>query len=585
MPDLAAAVRSLEAAERPRWVWADARRVYPALLAAGVRLSRCHDVALTEGLLLGAGGRHGEPRQARAAHARLRGLPVPEDPHEAAEGHQPGGTQASLFEPAPAEDPASEAAMVAEVVEDQLRRVARTPDPGRFRLLVAAESAGALVAAEMRHDGMPWREDVHDELLTGLLGPRPAHGMRPAKLQALADEVAAAFGQPVNPDSPQQIVRAFKAAGIEVPSTRSHVLKAVDHPAVAPLLAYKELSRLHSAHGWAWAAQWVGGGRLRPEYVVGGVVSGRWATSGGGALQIPKVMRRVVVADDGWTLVVADAAQLEPRVLAALSGDRGLARAAGEIDLYAALAGAFGGVRDSAKIAMLSAMYGGTSGDASKLLPVMRRRFPKAYAFVEDAARAGRRGGSSGRGSAAPARRRRSGGASWWPGRRARGRPGTGEVHPQLRRAGDGGRVGADAPRGAARAASGPGAAGVLPARRGDGALPARPGRRGPRGGRPGGGRGDPPAVRRHPGPLPDGGGGGRLLRRRQVTEPVTRAGHAGDHAGRSRGRSCGRSCGDAGYAGRKVFQRACRTGAAASVQSKSGEANMTAKARPSASR
>ncbi|WP_327046703.1 bifunctional 3'-5' exonuclease/DNA polymerase [Microbispora sp. NBC_01189] len=392
VPDLAAAVRSLEAAERPRWVWADARRVYPALLAAGVRLSRCHDVALTEGLLLGAGGRHGEPRQARAAHARLRGLPVPEDPHEAAEGHQPGGTQASLFEPAPAEDPASEAAMVAEVVEDQLRRVARTPDPGRFRLLVAAESAGALVAAEMRHDGMPWREDVHDELLTGLLGPRPAHGMRPAKLQALADEVAAAFGQPVNPDSPQQIVRAFKAAGIEVPSTRSHVLKAVDHPAVAPLLAYKELSRLHSAHGWAWAAQWVGGGRLRPEYVVGGVVSGRWATSGGGALQIPKVMRRVVVADDGWTLVVADAAQLEPRVLAALSGDRGLARAAGEIDLYAALAGAFGGVRDSAKIAMLSAMYGGTSGDASKLLPVMRRRFPKAYAFVEDAARAGEEG-------------------------------------------------------------------------------------------------------------------------------------------------------------------------------------------------
>ncbi|WP_405086088.1 bifunctional 3'-5' exonuclease/DNA polymerase [Microbispora sp. NBC_01389] len=392
VPDLAAAVRSLEAAERPRWVWADAHRVYPALLAAGVRLSRCHDVALTEGLLLGAGGRHGEPRQARAAHARLRGLPVPEDPHEAAEGHQPGGTQASLFEPAPAEDPASEAAMVAEVVEDQLRRVARTPDPGRFRLLVAAESAGALVAAEMRHDGMPWREDVHDELLTGLLGPRPAHGMRPAKLQALADEVAAAFGQPVNPDSPQQIVRAFKAAGIEVPSTRSHVLKAVDHPAVAPLLAYKELARLHSAHGWAWAAQWVGGGRLRPEYVVGGVVSGRWATSGGGALQIPKVMRRVVVADDGWTLVVADAAQLEPRVLAALSGDRGLARAAGEIDLYAALAGAFGGVRDSAKIAMLSAMYGGTSGDASKLLPVMRRRFPKAYAFVEDAARAGEEG-------------------------------------------------------------------------------------------------------------------------------------------------------------------------------------------------
>jgi DNA polymerase-1 len=244
VPDLAAAVRSLEAAERPRWVWADARRVYPALLAAGVRLSRCHDIALTENLLLAADGRYGEPRGVQAAYARLHGLPVPDDPHEASDAHQGGGTQASLFDPAPPRHGVPEADMVAEVFEDQRRRVARTPDPGRFRLLAAAESAGALIAAEMGHDGMPWREDVHDALLTDLLGPRPAHGMRPAKLQALADEVAAAFGHVVNPDSPQQIVRAFKTMGIEIPSTRSHVLKTVDHPAVAPLLAYKELARL-----------------------------------------------------------------------------------------------------------------------------------------------------------------------------------------------------------------------------------------------------------------------------------------------------------------------------------------------------
>lgn len=109
-------------------------------------------------------------------------------------------------------------------------------------------------------------------------------------------------------------------------------------------------------------------------------------------MQIPKVMRRVVIADEGWRLVVADGAQLEPRVLAAMAGDRGLARAAGEIDLYAALALDFGGSRDSAKIAMLSAMYGGTSGDAPKLLAIMRQRFPQAYAFVESAAKAGEEG-------------------------------------------------------------------------------------------------------------------------------------------------------------------------------------------------
>lgn len=378
--DLAAAMGEIETADRPRWIWADTREVYPTLLARGLRLARCHDLTLTESLLLGHEGRYGEPRSAAAAHARLRGLPVPGD----AAG--PHTVQDTLFLPEPAE------VDVLDVHADQLRRIEATGSPSRFRLLVAAESAGALIAAEMGHDGMPWREDVHDELLTGLLGPRPVHGMRPSKLQALADQVSAAFGGSVNPDSPQQIVKAFKSAGLAVPSTRSHVLKQVDHPAVAPLLAYKELARLYSFHGWTWAHQWVRGHRFHPEYVVGGVVSGRWATSGGGALQIPKVMRRVVVADEGWRLVVADGAQLEPRVLAAMAGDKGLARAAGEIDLYSALAQAFGGARDSAKIAMLSAMYGGTSGDAQKLLVVMRQRFPQAYAFVEDAAKAGEEG-------------------------------------------------------------------------------------------------------------------------------------------------------------------------------------------------
>jgi len=396
--DLAAAAAELEASgDRPRWVWADTRAVYPRLLDAGVRLARCHDLTLTEALLLGHEGRYGEPRSARAAHARLHGLPVPPD-HDAAPREQaqealfdtfgaPGLAGAASSAPGPAEID-----LVAEVHADQLRRIAATADPHRFRLLVAAESAGALAAAEMAHEGMPWRRDAHDALLTEMLGPRPAHGLRPARLQALADQVSAAFGRPVNPDSPQQIRKAFRAHGISVPSTRSQVLKEVDHPAVAPLLAYKELARLHSFHGWTWADQWVRDDRLHPEYVVGGVVSGRWATSGGGALQIPKAMRRVVVADEGWVLVVADAAQLEPRVLAAMSGDRGLARAAGEIDLYAALAQSFGGARDNAKIALLSAMYGGASGDAVKLLAVMRQRFPQAYAFVEDAARAGEEG-------------------------------------------------------------------------------------------------------------------------------------------------------------------------------------------------
>jgi DNA polymerase-1 len=216
--------------------------------------------------------------------------------------------------------------------------------------------------------------------------------MRPSRLGALAVQISGAFGSPVNPDSPAQVLRAFAANGVRVPSTRSHVLRQVDHPAAPLLLEYKELARLYAANGWGWLDEWVSGGRFRPEYVVGGVVSGRWASRGGGALQIPRVLRRAVIADPGWVLVVADAAQLEPRVLAALAGDEALAGAAGTGDLYEALAVAFGGDRAKAKIAMLSAMYGGAAGEARQLLAILRHRFPRAARYVESAARAGEEG-------------------------------------------------------------------------------------------------------------------------------------------------------------------------------------------------
>jgi len=386
----AAAVVERERAERPRWLWASTAETYPALLRAGARVARCHDLALTEGILLAYAGRWGEPKSLHAAWARLHGLPVPDDDLPQVSRYQP-----ALFEPERSGLPEGEGlvAVLGEVYADQQRRLAVTEHPERLRLLVAAESAGALAAVEMAEAGLPWRLDVHDQLLTGLLGPRPAPGTLPRRLRELAVRIGEAFGEPVNPDSPGQVVRAFAAAGITVPSTRMQVLREVDHPAVPLLFEYKELSRLFSAYGWSWLDSWVRAGRMRPEYVPGGVVSGRWATRGGGALQIPRAVRQAVVAEPDWTLVVADAGQLEPRVLAALSGDRGLERAARGGDLYGGLAAAaFGGDRPRAKVALLAAIYGQTSGEAGQLLGVLRRRFPEAVGYVEAAARAGEEG-------------------------------------------------------------------------------------------------------------------------------------------------------------------------------------------------
>ncbi|MBL1076806.1 bifunctional 3'-5' exonuclease/DNA polymerase [Nocardia sp. 2] len=388
---LADAVRSRPEVER--WVWRSTCEMYRRLLAAGVRVERCYDVEAAEALLIGhEEGQSGQARSLAAAWARLHGLPVPADaPLRAVE------TQPSLFESGPAPLPGGidEFTALLEVYADQVARTAKTEHPERMRLLLAAESAGLLVAAEMSRAGIPWRADVHRELLESMLGERIPGG-EPRRMVELAGEVSRAFGDGVRvrPDLPAEIVKAFARVGISLSSTRKWELQEIDHPAVAPLLEYKSLYRLYTAHGWSWLEQWVHDGRFRPEYLPGGTVTGRWTTNGGGALQIPKVVRQAIRADPGWSLVVADADQMEPRVLAAISRDRGLMEVAGRgEDLYADLAArAFGGDRAQAKIAMLGAIYGQTSGDALTHMAELRRRYPAAVAYVDDAATAGEQG-------------------------------------------------------------------------------------------------------------------------------------------------------------------------------------------------
>ncbi|MEU6210071.1 bifunctional 3'-5' exonuclease/DNA polymerase [Streptomyces sp. NPDC047023] len=384
--DPAEAVRA--APPGTRWVWASTAAVYPRLLAAGVRVERCHDIEASELLLLGHEGRAGEPRSAAAAWARLTGGPVPPDPRQRAAGPR---AQDPLFEPQAVPVPLE--ALLA-VHADQAARIGATAHPDRMRLLTATESAAFLVAAEMNRAGLPWRADVHRALLTELLGERYGGGGEPRRLAELADRVSAAFGRRVRPDLPADVVKAFAKDGIRLRSTRRWEIQELDHPAVEPLIEYKKLYRIYTAHGWSWLADWVHDGRFRPEFVPGGTLTGRWVSNGGGALQIPKVIRRAVVADPGWRLVVADADQMEPRVLAAISRDPAFMEVAGRPeDLYTAVSRhGFSGDREKAKLAVLGAVYGQTSGDGLKNLAALRRRFPRAVAYVDDAAKAGEEG-------------------------------------------------------------------------------------------------------------------------------------------------------------------------------------------------
>ncbi|MCY1225685.1 DNA polymerase I [compost metagenome] len=384
---------------RPRWIWHRTQDWYPALLAAEVELERCYDLTLCGAILA-----HSE-FTAHTAYARnAEKLTQDDDSQQPPRSLQPPpqpAHQGALFEDsglsrAPRH---SLEELRTEYAAQQEALGQASPDANRrqrLQLLLAAESAGAMIAVEMQHTGVPWREELHEEILADYLGPRPPLGHRPARLEALNTELRRLLNSPgLNPDSPQELMRALHRNGIEVKTTRQWELKESSHPAIEPLLAYKKLARLHAANGWAWLDAWVNNGRFQPEYVVGGVVSGRWASRGGGALQIPRQIRGAVHADPGHKLIVADASQLEPRVLVALAQDSKMAEAARDKDLYAGIAAqGFGGDRAKAKVALLGAIYGATTGESGRLMPQLTRTYPRAVGFVEQAAREGEAGGT-----------------------------------------------------------------------------------------------------------------------------------------------------------------------------------------------
>ncbi len=374
--DLPAYVREREA-DAPRWVWDDTARWYPPLLAAGVRVERCHDLRLGHHLL----------RRAPAVDTRL--LTGEESGHWDRLGPATAGHPA-LF----SVDDAAEHLRADLEDARQLAAVAASLEPARLGLLLAAESSGALAAAEMTHAGVPWRADVHERLLRELLGPRPPRGARPQRLEALVAEVRAALDAPgLNPDSRPELLAALRRAGLDVADTRASSLRGLEHPGIGPLLRYKQLGHLFQTNGWAWSDQWVRAGRFRPSYQPAGSATGRWSSNGGGALSFPAQVRPAAVADDGWLLVVADVAQLEPRCLAGMSGDRALARSARGADLYQGMVedGAVAS-RTDAKLGLLGAMYGATSGESGRLVAGLTRRYPDAFGLVERAARDGERG-------------------------------------------------------------------------------------------------------------------------------------------------------------------------------------------------
>ena len=413
---------------RPRWVtWSqeDAQR----LVARGVRLSTCWDIAAVHRLLFG--GWRADPG---FAWAHLRGLPLDGVP---APGPAAAAGMADLFDAAREEESPSarketandtgpvgadgylrldwtrggwagsperllawarlarqaaelqRGALEAETggaggASGQVRRGSGGAGRAWAVATVRAESTVELLCAELSADGLPMDRDAAEQVLAGFIGPRPRGDAEAAAMRAARDGAVlrhAPAGVTADLRSPVQVRSLLAAAGVEVPDTRAWRLEEFKDtsPLVAALLEWRKAERIATTYGYGWLDENLGpDGRLRGAWTGSDGAAGRM-TASNGLHNMPAAIRRAVIAAEGHLFVRADLGQIEPRVLAAVSGDPALALATQADDMYLPVATELGVDRPTAKVAMIAAMYGQTTGHGGVAGRRMRAAYPVAH--------------------------------------------------------------------------------------------------------------------------------------------------------------------------------------------------------------
>ncbi|MBV9095847.1 MAG: hypothetical protein JO132_18585 [Streptosporangiaceae bacterium] len=396
---------------RPRWaVWSG--QTAAALVASGVRLATCWDITAAHRLLFG--GFRADPG---FAWARLHGLAadtVPAGPPDlfgldegdtsepvTAAGHlRPEWADGGWAEgPARMARWAELARTAAALQRDALAALAGRPSPLGSRAVATAccESAAELLCAELSADGLPVHRAAAERVLAAIIGPRPRSEAEAAAVRAARDERVLRHAPPgVTADlrSPVQLRSLLGRIGVEVPDTRAWRLRQLSgaHPLIAALLEWRKAERIATTYGYAWLDSHLGAdGRLRGAWTGSDGAAGRM-TASAGLHNMPAALRRAVIAEPGHVFVRADLGQIEPRVLAAVSGDQALAAAARADDLYAPVAGQLGLDRPTAKVAVIAAMYGQTTGHGAQALRRLTAAYPVAMAYLDAADRAGRAG-------------------------------------------------------------------------------------------------------------------------------------------------------------------------------------------------
>ncbi len=407
LADVVASAVALEHAERPRWVWWSAEEAAAPLVGRGVMVARAWDLAEVHRLL--AGGWAATPQRVWAAANGLdpAGAPAPaggdlfdftgtspaDDRLVRDDGHLRPDAGSAQWAP---DDSlllawAETALRCAELQRERLATIGP-----RAVATAHSESAAAILCLELARDGLPLDRAAAERLIAESAGPRPeddthARAIRAERDAAVLAHARAAEGTDLR--NPAQVRDLLAREGVRVTSTRKHVLAPFreTHAVVEALLQWRRAERIATTYGYSWLDAHVGpDDRLRGRWTVCDGAAGRM-TAQNGLHNLPTSLRPAVAAHAGHVLVRADLGQVEPRVLAVVSGDARFAEASRADDLYAPVASALGVERPVAKVAVLAAMYGQRSGAAGEALKGLERAYPVAMAHLDDAYAAGLR--------------------------------------------------------------------------------------------------------------------------------------------------------------------------------------------------
>ncbi len=401
-------VAAVEEAHQPRWVWWSAGDAARSLVEARAHLARAWDVAEAHRLL------HGGVEAAPAVcWALAHGLPrdsVPAPPGDDlfdlvgaddlppgdvlvdARGHLRADHVRWLEDPAHLGAWADAALTVARLQLAQAEAVSP-----RLASTVTSESAAALLCLELERDGLPLDRARTEQLVAEAAGPRTTGDAESTAARRARDETVLRHvpgRESTDLRNPVAVKELLAAVGVDVPTTRKWVLEAYRevHPVVDALLTWRRDERIATTYGYRWLDAHVGpDDRLRGRWTACDGAAGRM-TAENGLHNLPAALRPGVAAHPGFVFVRADLGQVEPRVLAVVSGDAAFAAATRADDLYAPVAQRLGSDRAVAKIAVLAAMYGQRSGAAGEALKGLEAAYPVAMGMLERAAASGRRG-------------------------------------------------------------------------------------------------------------------------------------------------------------------------------------------------